>query len=256
MEFPVAELLTILGGGAAGLNTFFRSFRFVKEGEKGVRLRFGKAVRKRDKSGVSNVVVYDPGFILMIPYVETLVRRHVRVQTIELPQQNITIKNGLSYVVDAVIRFQVKDVYKALFVVDNLDQTMNNVAMAELRDVLTPYADSEAMSDVHGMSTKLTDQIKSHADIGGVEIEQFSIVSCVPTPESQQIVNVAAGVKARVTALDQGFTQLGMSKALVRDYPQLAAALIGIPVSISIGGSAMSGGQPSLVQKQIHPEED
>ena len=186
MNIPISEiataLITLFGGGHA----FFSMFKFVREGEKGVKLRFGKARRKRNEEGVMVPRVYDPGFTVLIPYVDTLVRRHVRVQTIELPQQTITIKNGLSYIVDAVIRFQVKDVYKALFVVDNLDQTMNNVAMAELRDILTPYEDELAMADVHGMSEKLTNKIKVHSDIWGVEIEQFSIVSCVPTPESQQ----------------------------------------------------------------------
>jgi len=232
MELPLAEIGTIVATMAGGAHTFMKMFRFVREGEKGIKLRFGKARRRR---GIP--MVYEPGFTVLIPYVDTLVRRHVLVQTIELPQQTITIKNGLSYIVDAVLRFQVSDVYKALFVVDNLDQTMNNVAMAELRDVLTPYKDAEAMSDVHGMSMLLTERIQAHQEIWGVTIEQFSVVSCVPTPESQQIVNVAAGVKSRIQALLDGFEMIGLERTTIGNYPQLAAALIGIPVATAIGMS-------------------
>jgi regulator of protease activity HflC (stomatin/prohibitin superfamily) len=243
MEIPLGEIVGSLVGVGGGVHTFFQMFRFVREGEKGIKLRFGKAKRRRNGTGELEPIVYEPGFTMLIPYVDTLVRRHVRVQTIELPQQTITIKNGLSYIVDAVVRFQVKDIYKALFVVDNLDQTMNNVAMAELRDTLTPYEDEEAMADVHGMSEKLTAKIKKHSSIWGVEIEQFSIVSCVPTPESQQIVNVKAGVKSRIGALQDGFRQLGIEKDAIAHYPQLAAALVGIPVATAIGTSPTGNAQ-------------
>ncbi|MDP3727419.1 MAG: SPFH domain-containing protein, partial [bacterium] len=209
MAFPWSELLPVLGTLMAGGHALSKSIRFVREGEEGIKLRFGKA-----KRASGNPIVYQPGFTLLIPYVDTLVRRHVRVQTIDLPQQTVTIKNGLSYIVDAVVRFRVTDVYKALFVVDDLDMTMKNVAMAELRDILTPYEDEQAMADVHGMSETLTKEIAKHSEIWGVEIEQFSIVSCVPTPESQQIVNVSAGVKSRVAALKQGFAELGLADAI------------------------------------------
>jgi len=257
MDIPLAEIATMLGAGGGAITTIAKSFKFVREGEAGVKLRFGKAVR-RGVGDARKPVVYEAGFMLMIPFVETLVRRHIRVQTIELPQQTITIKNGLSYIVDAVIRFQVKDIYKALFVVDNLDQTMNNVAMAELRDVLTPYEDAVAMADVQGMSTKLTSKIKDHSEIWGVEIEQFSIVSCVPTPESQQIVNVAAGVTNRIKALIEGFQELGIDKGQIGLFPQLAAALVGIPVATAIGLSPATNAQftPPTPHRRVMPEEE
>ncbi len=256
MEIPLGEIASILVAGGGAVTTIAKSFKFVREGEAGIKLRFGKAVR-RGNGDNRKPVVYEPGFTLLIPYVDTLVRRHVRVQTIELPQQTITIKNGLSYIVDAVVRFRVKDIYKALFVVDNLDQTMNNVAMAELRDILTPYDDEQAMADVHGMSEKLTNQIKQHSDIWGVEIEQFSIVSCVPTPESQQIVNVSAGVKSRVNALKEGFKQLGMDDSIGL-HPQLAAALVGIPVATAIGMSPASSAQfaAPTTKKKVEAQEE
>ncbi len=262
MELPIAEIATALAGTGGVIGALAKMFRFVREGEQGIKLRFGKA--RRYRGGGGKPIVYEPGFTVLFPYVDTLIRRHVRVQTIELPQQTITIKNGLSYIVDAVVRFKVTDIYKALFVVDDLDLTMQNVAMAELRDTLSPYDDAQAMADVHGMSEKLTAQIKTHSDTWGVEIDQFSIVSCVPTPESQQIVNLAAGVQTRVGALKEGFKTLGMNDADIGTYPQLAAALIGIPVSTAIGPSPAGGAQFSAPtsHRVVHhyhesaPEED
>src|SRR3990167_9388157 len=97
----LATLLTLLGG--AGV-TVVKTFKFVQEGEQGIKLRFGKAVRRRNGAGERVPVIHDPGFTILIPYVDKLIRRHVRVQTLELAQQTITIKNGLSYIADAVVR--------------------------------------------------------------------------------------------------------------------------------------------------------
>ena len=155
--------------------------------------------------------------------------RHVRVQTIELQGQSITIANGLSYVVDAVVRFRVTNIYNALFVVDDLNVIMNNVSMAILREVLTPTPDAEGMAHTDEMSRKLKEALKKHEEEWGVEIQDFSIISCVPTVESQQIVNVTAGVKVRMAALKEA---LGDN---VFKHTQLAAALVGIPVSTALG---------------------
>lgn len=239
MELPLSEIASVIGSLAVGGHGLAKSFKFIREGEEGVKLRFGKAVR--DAQGEAKV--YKPGFTVIIPYVDTLVRRHTRVQTLELPQQTVTIKNNLSYIVDTVIRFKVVKIYNALFVVDNLDMVMTNVSMAELRDVVTSKEKAEDMTDIHGMNDELTEKLKKHAADWGVEIEQFSIVSCVPTPESQQIVNMAAGVAARVKALMDGFKDLGLENKDIGRLPQLAASLIGIPVSTSIGMSPGSMGQ-------------
>ena len=224
MDIPAGlfeTLATLLGGGGA----FFSSFKLVKEGEKGIKLRFGRAVL--DKEGKPKE--YDPGLKIVIPLIDGMYTRHVRVQTIELQGQSITIANGLSYVVDAVVRFRVTNIYNALFVVDDLNVIMNNVSMAILREVLTPTPDAEGMAHTDEMSRKLKEALKKHEEEWGVEIQDFSIISCVPTVESQQIVNVTAGVKVRMAALKDA---LGDN---VFKHTQLAAALVGIPVSTALG---------------------
>ena len=146
-----------------------------------------------------------------------------------LQGQTITIANGLSYIIDAVVRFKVKNVYNALFVVDNLDVVMNNVAMGVLRADLTSTKDAEGMTHTDQMSEKLTQALKTHEEEWGVEIQEFSVISCVPTAESQQIVNATAGVQVRLKALREAFGDKSPF-----DHPQLAAALVGVPVAVTL----------------------
>ena len=229
MTFPtelIGAVASIVGGGGTAL----AAFRFVKEGEQGIKLRFGKAVRHASGPLKGEPIVFEPGITALIPFVDSMHTRHIRVQTLELQGQSITIVNGLSYIVDAVVRFRVKKIYNALFVVDDLDLVMNNVAMTVLRSVLTPTASAEEMAHTDQMSEKLTGALKAHENEWGTEIEEFSVISCVPTAESQQIVTAAAGVKIRLKALKD---ELGENE--IFRYPQLAAALIGVPVAVAIG---------------------
>ncbi|MGH7175439.1 MAG: SPFH domain-containing protein [Minisyncoccia bacterium] len=220
----------VLGSLVGGGTTFFASFKLVNEGEQGVKLRFGKAVRYSFGPKKGNPKVFEPGLTLLIPFVDAMYTRHTRIQTLELQGQSITIANGLSYIVDAVVRFRVKNVYNALFVVDDLDLVMNNVSMTVLRNVLTPTRSAEDMSHTDQMSKKLSDGVKVHEEEWGTEIEEFSVISCVPTAESQQIVNAAAGVEMRLKVLTDAFG----SKEEVLKHPQIAAALVGVPVAVAI----------------------
>jgi len=243
------DVLGAVIGAAAGGKTVLSTFKLVKEGEQGIKLRFGKAVRCGRGARKGQPKVYEAGLALLIPFVDGMYTRHVRVQTLELQGQSITIGNGLSYVVDAVVRFKVKNVYNALFVVDQLDMVMNNVAMAVLRSVLTPTPDSAGMSHTDKMSEKLTAALKSHDEEWGVDVEEFSIISCVPTSESQQIVNAAAAVQVRFKALEE---VLGPGVAV--SCPQLAAALVGVPVAVNISASSIPTRSVKPVTAESKPE--
>jgi len=225
--------IELVAAGGPAIISVFKAFKFVKEGEEGIKLRFGKAVRRAD----GEPKVHPAGFAVLIPFADTLVTRHVRVQTLELKQQSITIKNGLSYIVDAVLRFRVVKIYNALFVVDDLDTVMRNVSMSTLRKVLTPATDAAEMTRTEELSTRLTTSLKEHEGEWGVEVEEFSIISCVPTPESQQIVIAEAGAAIRLKGLVSAFKNT-TGLEMVLKHSQLAATLIGIPVAVSVGQPA------------------
>ena len=72
------------------------------------------------------------------------------------------------------------------------------------------------------MSDKLTTALKAHESEWGTEIEEFSVISCVPTAECQQIVAADATLKIRLKALRD---ELGEGE-LFR-YPQLAPRSLG-----------------------------
>jgi regulator of protease activity HflC (stomatin/prohibitin superfamily) len=207
------------------------SLRVVKEGERGLVLRFGQVVRK---GGTPRVI--EPGFVLLIPKVDSLVRRHVRQQTIELNEQEVILKDNTIWVVSAVVFFRVKDIYKALFEIDDLDGGVKNLCMGELRTVLQNLPKYDAIKEIDNVSRALMDSVARRADEWGIEIINFRLTNCMPTAETATFVTAQTAVAARVKALQE---------AGVLHDPQLAAALLGAPVVASLGRRAGDAGANS-----------
>jgi regulator of protease activity HflC (stomatin/prohibitin superfamily) len=204
------------------------SLRFVKEGERGLVLRFGQVVRKNGKPRIM-----EPGFLFLVPKVDSLVRRHVRQQTIELNEQEVILKDNTIWVVSAVVFFRVKDIYKALFEIDDLDGGVRNLCMGELRTVLQNLPKYEAIKEIDSVSRALMDSVARSADEWGIEIINFRLTNCMPTAETATFVTAQTAVSARVKALQD---------AGVLHDPQLAAALLGAPVVASLGRRSGDGG--------------
>jgi regulator of protease activity HflC (stomatin/prohibitin superfamily) len=158
--------------------------------------------------------------------VDSLVRRHVRQQTIELNEQEVILKDNTIWVVSAVVFFRVKDIYKALFEIDDLDGGVRNLCMGELRTVLQQLPRYDAIKEIDAVSRALMESVARRAGEWGIEIIDFRLTNCMPTPETATFVTAQTAVAARVKALEE---------MNVLHDPQLAAALLGAPVVASLG---------------------
>src|SRR5262245_14203957 len=105
------QALVLLG---SALVTVFKSIAFVHEGQRGVKLRFGKAVRYRNGKNAGQPKIVEPGFVFMIPFIDKLQRRHVRQETIRLDYQKIMFKDGMIFQVSAQLMFTVTYLYSAM----------------------------------------------------------------------------------------------------------------------------------------------
>ncbi|MBF8264811.1 MAG: band 7 protein [Dehalococcoidia bacterium] len=104
---------------------FFLAIKIVRQWERGVLLRFGKMV------GVRN-----PGFNLIVPIVDRLVKVDLRIVTMVLEPQEIITKDNVTIKVTAVVYFQVVDPVKAVINIEAYDQATIQIALTSLRSVL------------------------------------------------------------------------------------------------------------------------
>ncbi len=207
------------------LFTFFKGMRFVKEGERGLKLRFGKVVRHKD----GRPKVMEPGFIILIPYVESLVKRHVRQQPIPLDEQVITLKSGLTFRVAGILFIRVEDIYKALFDISDLDLSVKEEGMGRVRDIVAGHEDHSDLAETEKIAETIKQKIREKTDSWGVLTEDFRITVCAPTPESAVVVNLAAAAKQRIDSIKLVSEQLGVPVTELVESG-LASVLVGAPL--------------------------
>lgn len=99
--------------------------RIVKQYERGVVLRFGRLVGLRN-----------PGFNVIIPFVDRMSKVSLRVVTTVLEPQEVITRDNVTVKVDAVVYFMVIDPVKAVINVEDYRQAIIQLALTTLRSVL------------------------------------------------------------------------------------------------------------------------
>ncbi|MGL5500915.1 MAG: protease modulator HflC, partial [Plesiomonas shigelloides] len=77
----------------------------VKEGERGIVLRFGKV--KRDGQDV--VQVYNPGLHLKMPFIDSVKLLDARVQTMDDQADRFVTAEKKDLIVDSYVKWRIKD---------------------------------------------------------------------------------------------------------------------------------------------------
>jgi regulator of protease activity HflC (stomatin/prohibitin superfamily) len=101
------------------------SIKIVPEYERGVLFRLGRLVGQRG-----------PGFFLIIPFVDRMVRVDLRVVTMDVPSQEVITKDNVTVKVDAVIYFRVVNPEDSVVKVLDHFRATSMISQTTLRNVL------------------------------------------------------------------------------------------------------------------------
>ncbi len=101
------------------------AIRIVKQYERGVLLRFGRLV------GVRN-----PGFNVIIPFVDRMTKVSLRIVPFVLEPQEVITRDNVTVRVDAVVYFMVIEPVNAVMNVENYREAIIQLALTTLRSVL------------------------------------------------------------------------------------------------------------------------
>ncbi len=101
------------------------AIKIVKQYERGVVLRFGRLV------GVRN-----PGFNVIIPFVDRMTKISLRIVPFVLEPQEVITRDNVTVKVDAVVYFMVINPVNAVINVENYQEAIIQLALTTLRSVL------------------------------------------------------------------------------------------------------------------------
>src|SRR5579875_350876 len=142
----VVAVLLLLG--------FALSARIVKQYEDGVLFRLGRVIGERQ-----------PGFRVIIPFVDVLRRVSLRIVTMPIQSQGIITRDNVSVDVSAVAYFKVIDAVKSVVAIENVYAAIDQIAQTTLRKVVGQHTLDQTLSE----TDKINLDIRAILDVTTVE---------------------------------------------------------------------------------------
>jgi regulator of protease activity HflC (stomatin/prohibitin superfamily) len=99
--------------------------RVIYQYERGVKFTFG-----------SFRTVYSPGLLYVFQAFQSLKKVDLRVNTLDIPRQEVITKDNVSCKINAVIFYKVVQADKAVIEINNYGYAINQLAQSSLRDVV------------------------------------------------------------------------------------------------------------------------
>jgi regulator of protease activity HflC (stomatin/prohibitin superfamily) len=119
--------------------------------------------------------VKGPGLVLLVPFIQEMVRVDLRIQVIEIPTQDVISRDNVSMKVDAVLYFKVSDPERAIIQVQDYLPATNMLAQTTLRAVLGQHELDEMLSERKKLSTDVQDILDSQTEIWGIKVSNVEI---------------------------------------------------------------------------------
>jgi regulator of protease activity HflC (stomatin/prohibitin superfamily) len=146
----------------------------LREYERGVVFRLGRLVDERG-----------PGVVLLIPFVDRLVRVSLRTVTQQIPPQEIITRDNVPARVTAVTYFHVVDPNKSIVEIQDVAAATSQIAQTTLRSVLGKAELDTLLSEREQLNENLQHIIDDQTEPWGVKVTTVEIKD-VEIPASMQ----------------------------------------------------------------------
>ena len=116
-----------------------------------------------------------PGLIILIPFIQKLVKVDLRVRTIDVPSQDVISKDNVSVKVNAVIYFRVMTPENAINEVADFMRATSELAQTTLRSVLGKHELDEMLSERDKLSQDIRQLLDTQTDAWGIKVSNVEL---------------------------------------------------------------------------------
>ena len=161
-----------------GLVFFLVGFNVLREYERAVIFRWGRLAR-------GLIGGNGPGVVIIIPFIDKMVRVSLRTVTMDVPPQDVITKDNVSVKVNAVIYFRVVDQERAIIQVEDYLYATSMMAQTTLRSVLGQSQLDDLLSKREQINGDLQRIIDQQTEPWGVKVNAVEVKN-VDLPQEMQ----------------------------------------------------------------------
>jgi regulator of protease activity HflC (stomatin/prohibitin superfamily) len=119
--------------------------------------------------------VTGPGFRILIPVIQQIVKVDLRTITEDVPSQDVISQDNVSVKVNAVIYFRVTDPQLAINEVENFRRATSELAQTTLRSVLGKHQLDEMLSERDKLNRDIQEILDQQTDRWGIKVANVEI---------------------------------------------------------------------------------
>ena len=161
--------------------------RILREYERGVIFRLGRLIAQKG-----------PGLILLIPFIDQMVRVDLRTITLNVPPQEVITKDNVTVRVNAVAYFRVVDPNMAITEVENYLLATSQISQTTLRSVLGKAELDSLLSERERLNIELQQIIDEQTEPWGVKVSTVEVKDVeLPTEMQRAIARQAEAERER-----------------------------------------------------------
>ncbi len=203
-------------GILAGVVAFFTfCIKILNEYERAVIFRLGRVIGPRG-----------PGLVVLIPWVDTMVRVDLRTVTLDVPPQDVISRDNVTIKVNAVVYFKVVNPIKAVVEVENFLMATSKLAQTTLRSVLGQVELDELLASRESINQRLQTILESQTEPWGVEVTHVEVKQIDLPAEMQRAMARQAEAererRAKIISAEgelQASQKLGEAAAIMAQNP-------------------------------------
>lgn len=140
------------------------AIRILREYERGVVFTLGRFTS-----------VKGPGLIILIPFIQQMVRVDLRIIVLDVPTQDVISHDNVSVHVNAVVYFRVIDPQKAIIQVEDFYTATSQLAQTTLRSVLGGHELDEMLAERERLNFDIQEILDKQTDAWGIKISNVEI---------------------------------------------------------------------------------
>lgn len=140
------------------------AINILREYERGVIFQLGRFWK-----------VKGPGFIIVIPFIQQIVRVDLRIITMDVPSQDVITRDNVTTKVNAVLYFRVVDPQKAVINVEEYIAATSQLAQTTLRSVLGKHELDELLAERDKLNADIQEILDNQTDEWGIKVTNVEI---------------------------------------------------------------------------------
>ncbi len=161
--------------------------RIIFEYKRALKFRFGKYIK-----------TLQPGFRLIIPFVETVQIVDIRVITINIVSQEVMTADNVPCSIDGVVFFKIVDPEKAVLEVEEYRFAITQLSQAALRDVCGKVELDTILSKREEMGNNIKQIVMQETVVWGIDIIDVKIKDIqLPENMKRMMANQAEAERSR-----------------------------------------------------------